>query len=97
MTAIDYSTGLAHASGFQDVDLISIAHPCRLVRLYYLFGFQGASGTVPPVTAPIRSVVDIAREFGRPLRTKAWLLRNIRRLRRHDTYTLPYPDSYWFI
>ena len=101
VTAVDHGTGLDHASGLQDVDVINLTHPCKVVRLYYLFGFQGDSDVLPPVNVPIRKA---AVTDGGPwsVRTPAWLTARARLLLvqaglRQTSYSLPYPTAYWYV
>lgn len=103
VTAADHGTGLDHASGLQDVDVINLTHPCKVVRLYYLFGFQGDSHILPPVNVPIRAA---AVTDGGPwvVHSTAWLKARIRALlqqtglsRSPSSYSLPYPTSYWYV
>lgn len=104
VTAVDHGTGLDHASGYQDVDVINLSRPCRLVRLYYLFGFQGDSHVLPPMNVPIRHAAII----GSPpaVYSPAWLTAKIRVLLGQErlpgapspsTYSLPYPSAYWYV
>lgn len=103
VAASDHGTGLDHASGLQDVDVINLTHPCKVVRLYYLFGLQGDSHILPPVNVPIRKA---AVTDGGPwsVHTTAWLTARVRALL-HQTglshspssYSLPYPTSYWYV
>lgn len=79
VTASDHSTGLSHAAGLSDIDVINLSRPCRAVRLYYLFGVQGAFHVLPPVTVPVRQV---AVTDGGPwaVRSPAWVTSRIRAL-----------------
>jgi hypothetical protein len=104
VTAVDHGTGLEHSVGLQDVDIISLPHACHLVRLYYLFGFQGDSHVLPPVNVPIRQA---ATTDGGPwaVHSPSWLTQKIRTLLRQyglpgespSNYSLPYPNSYWYV
>jgi hypothetical protein len=101
VTATDNATGLGHAGGYSDVDVIDLSHPCKLVRLYYLFGFQGDFKNLPPVTVPVGQV---AVTDGGPwkLMSPASLTARIRGLLKRlspsaPRYSLPYPSSYWHI
>jgi len=40
-----------------EVDVIDLLRPCETVRLYYIFGDQGDSGDVQPVTVRITQAV----------------------------------------
>lgn len=103
VTAADHGTGLDHASGLQDVDVINLTHPCKVVRLYYLFGFQGDSHILPPVNVPIRAAaVTDGGPWG--VHSTAWLKARIRAQLQQtglsqspSTYSLPYPTSYWYV
>ena len=98
--ATEYSTGLDDASGMSVVDVINVLRPCRTLRLYYIFGFMGQSGDVPPVTLRIGQ----AAVYG-----SRWLVSNSSKLtgeiqsqltqesRNSPTYSLPYPSSYWYV
>jgi hypothetical protein len=55
--ATSYSTGLDEASGMSEVDVINLLRPCSAVQLYYIFGDQGVSGDVTPVTLRIGQAV----------------------------------------
>jgi hypothetical protein len=103
--ATDYSTGLGHASGDSDVDVISLLHSCRSVTLYYVFGFQGAYHDLPPVTVPVGQA---AVTNGGPLKvmSSSALTAEIRALLHRFypqpaaaalSYSLPYPTSYWYV
>jgi hypothetical protein len=102
--AIDYTTGLGHATGDSDVDVISLLRPCRSVTLYYVFGFQGDYHDLPPATVPVGKA---AVTNGGPLTvmSPSALTAQIRLLlRRFDPqaayslpYSLPYPASYWYV
>ena len=104
VTAVDHGTGLEHSVGLQNVDIINLPHPCHLVRLYYLFGMQGDSHILPPVNVPIRQA---AITDGGPwtVHSPSWLTHRVRTLLRKyglpgespSNYSLPYPDSYWYV
>lgn len=104
ITAVDHGTGLDHASGFQDVDVISLPRTCHLVRLYYLFAIQGDSHVLPPVSVPVRQVA-VTDSGPWTIRSPSWLTQKVRTLLRSQglpgqtpsMYSLPYPTSYWYV
>ena len=104
VTAVDHGTGLSHGSGLQDVDVINLTRPCHVVRLYYLYGFQGGSGVLPPVNVHVRQAAVIGSPWSVhwSVHSPAWLIQRIRVLLRQtglggSTYSLPYPASYWYV
>jgi hypothetical protein len=104
VTATDHSTGLPHADGYQDVDVINLVHPCQIVRLYYDFALQGGFHVLPPVTVAIRQAA-ITDSGPWTVHTPSWLTQKIRALLRRDglpgqapvNYSLPYPNAYWYV
>lgn len=83
ITATDHSTGLPHAVGLQDVDVINLTHRCKTVRLYYMFGFQGDSRRLPAVDV---TVGQAAVTDGGPWKTgsASWLTQKVRALLKHN-------------
>jgi len=98
--AVTYRNDLGHPSNMDMVDVINLKRPCHRVRLYYLYGYQGDSHVVAPLTLRIRMAANWS-PGGWTIMTPKNLASRITTMERRafhtPVFTLPYPNSYWYV